>query len=95
MTLTNDDQDILCWLQQTNAQITREIEEIQHLWAVIEELTKILREIRYIKEYQNAHPDFRHHHQHKLNAYCFYTISLWILLGVPKDLAYQTTCQSN
>jgi hypothetical protein len=76
-------------------QITREIEEIRHLQAVVEELTEILREIQYIEEYQDAHPDFCHHYQHKLNAYHFYATSLWILLGVSKDLAYQTTHQSN
>jgi hypothetical protein len=91
-TLTeNDQQDLLSQLQQTNAQIAREIEEIRELRAIIEELTNILREIQYLEEYQNAHPNFCYHHQHKLNAYRFYATSLQILLGVPKDLTYEAT----
>ena len=76
-------------------QIAREIEEIRELRAVVEELTDILREIQYIEEYQAAHPSFRHHHQHKLNAYHFYAASLRILLGVPEELAYETPRPSN
>ena len=48
-------------------QIAREIKEIRELWAIVEELTNILREIQYLEEYQNAHLSFRYHHQHKLN----------------------------
>ena len=95
-TLTKEDQqDILHRLQQTNTQITREIEEIRELQAIVEELTNILREIQYLEEYQNVHPSFHYHYQHKLNAYCFYAASLGILLGVPKDLAYETRHPSN
>ena len=96
LTTTEDDQqELLHRLQLTNAQIAREIDEIQELRAVVEELTNILREIRYLEEYQDAHPSFRYHHQHKLNAYCFYAASLRILLGVPKELTYETTHPSN
>jgi hypothetical protein len=91
----DDQQDLLRRLQLTNVQIAREIEEIRELRTVVEELTSILREIRYIEEYQAAHPNFRHHHQHKLNAYRFYAASLRILLGVPEELAYETTRPSN
>ena len=76
-------------------QIAREIQEIQELRAVVEELTDILREIQYLEEYQAAHPSFRYHHQHKLNAYRFYATSLRILLGVPEELTYETTRPSN
>jgi hypothetical protein len=91
----DDQQDLLRRLQLTNAQIAREIEEIRELRTIVEELTSILREIRYLEEYQAAHPSFHHHHQHKLNAYCFYAASLRILLGVPEELAYETTRLSN
>jgi hypothetical protein len=91
-----DDQwELLQRLQLTNAQIAREIEEIRELRTVIEELTNILREIRYLEDYQAAHPSFRYHHQHKLNAYCYYATSLRILLGVPEELIYETTRPSN
>jgi hypothetical protein len=94
--LTEDDQqEVLRRLQNTNAQIAREIEEIRELQAIVEELTNILREIWYLKEYQNVHPSFRYHHQHKLNTYRFYAALLWILLGVPKELMYKTTHPSN
>jgi hypothetical protein len=90
--LTEDNQqDILHRLQQTNAQIAREINEIRELQAIVEELINILREIQYLEEYQNVHPSFRYHHQHKLNAYHFYAASLRILLGVPEELAYEAT----
>ena len=96
MNATEDDQqDLLRRLQQTNTQIAREIEEIQELRIIVEELTHILREIRYIEEYQAAHPSFRHHHQHKLNAYRFYAAPLRILLGVPEELVYETPRPSN
>jgi hypothetical protein len=91
----DDQQDLLRRLQLTNVQIAREIEEIQELQTVIEELMNILREIRYLEEYQATHPSFRYHHQHKLNAYRFYAASLRILLGVPEELAYETTRPSN
>jgi hypothetical protein len=90
-----DQQDLLRRLQLSNAQIAREIEEIRELRAAVEELTEILREIRYLEEYQAAHPSFRYHHQHKLNAYRFYAAHLRILLGVPEEIATETTRPSN
>jgi hypothetical protein len=91
-----DDQwELLQRLQLTNVQIAREIEEIRELQTIVEELTNILREIRYLEEYQAAHPSFCYHHQHKLNTYHFYATSLQILLGVPEELAYETTRPSN
>ena len=94
-TTEDDQQELLHRLQQMNTQIAREIEEIRELQVIIEELTNILREIRYLEEYQNAHPSFCYHHRHKLNAYRFYAASLQILLGVPEELAYETTHPSN
>jgi hypothetical protein len=94
-TTEDDQQELLHRLRLTNVQIAREIDKIRELRTVVEELTNILREIRYLEEYQNTHPSFRYHHQHKLNAYRFYTASLQILLGVPEELAYETTRQSN